>query len=600
MDGLNNFSSRISRAGYAFVIILLYVLIGGCSEPSQPEPGGRQGSISQGQSTSVTATAIENKSTGELLLGKVTASNGSGLAGVPIQAHRANSNITVAVYTNNLGEYAFPQWSDLTPGTYSISIELAEYETINQPGVVLTTGETERLDFTLQTRNASVMDATATDIVMALPGTDEQKFLLIQCDNCHSLQWALRRPHTHQEWETIVKRMFGVRRSANNTPGTRTNQQQQYIEPLVEYLTEIRGPESSEKEIPFAIRPRPTDELSTSIVVTEYDIPRGGEKDPYLIRADNRYAWPHDIIVDDEYGYYTDHFSHVMGRLDKTTGEVRLFPFEVEPGTGRPEKFVAREGEVGYPGRPGGGPHDILFDSEGRVIMGMRNLTVRYDPNTEKFTQWNTGSGMFGLDPNDNVWVVEDSGELYRLNMRTDEVTEYRVPPVDGIYDIEADSQGRAIIDVWGNGFFRVFDPKTETHTDYPTPTPASGPRRGVVDSQDRHWVALYWAGLLAMFDPNTGEVKEYPLIPGTVPFGPPFSSPYSVAMDEKNQIVWTSDFNSSRIYMFDIKTEKMTEFFMPEHYEVRDLTVDEHADKPTLWIPSYRPPSKIVKVQLR
>jgi len=207
---------------------------------------------------------------------------------------------------------------------------------------------------------------------------------------------------------------------------------------------------------------------------------------------------------------------------------------------------------------------------------------------------------MFGLDPNDNVWVVEDEGELYRLNMRTGDVTEYSVPPVDGIYDIEADSQGRAIIDVWGNGFFRVFDPRTETHTDYPTPTPASGPRRGVMDSQDRHWVALYWAGLLAMFDPNTGEVKEYPLIPDTEPFGPPFPSPYSVAIDEKNQFVWTSDFNSSRIYLFDINTETMTELFMPEPYEVRDVTVDEHADRPTLWIPSYRPPSKIVKVQLR
>ena len=91
------------------------------------------------------------------------------------------------------------------------------------------------------------------------------------------------------------------------------------------------------------------------------------------------------------------------------------------------------------------------------------------------------------------------------------------------------------------------------------------------------------------MFDPNTGEVKEYPLIPDTEPFGPPFPSPYSVAIDEKNQFVWTSDFNSSRIYLFDINTETMTELFMPEPYEVRDVTVDEHADRPTLWIPSYQ-----------
>ena len=102
------------------------------------------------------------------------------------------------------------------------------------------------------------------------------------------------------------------------------------------------------------------------------------------------------------------------------------------------------------------------------------------------------------------------------------------------------------------------------------------------------------------MFDANTGEVREYPLISGSKPFGPPFAAPYSTSVDEKNQWVWTTDFNSGRIFRFDIKTEKMTEFFMPLPYEARDLTVDRTADRPTLWIPAYRPPSKMVKVQVR
>jgi hypothetical protein len=37
----------------------------------------------------------------------------------------------------------------------------------------------------------------------------------------------------------------------------------------------------------------------------------------------------------------------------------------------------------------------------------------------------------------------------------------------------------------------------------------------------------------------------------------------------------------------------------MPAPYEVRDLEVDKTASRPTLWIPSYRPPSKLVKVQV-
>ena len=576
-----------------FISLVLY-LLSGCSDNSSPLLENQQGELA-----SQAAMPVSNF-TGELLAGKVIDSSGNGVGGVPIRAHKQGSNITAVVYTNANGDYSFPEWADISPGEYSVAIKLAEFEPVNRTDVVLTEGETLTLDMSLQSRTPSVMDATATDIVMALPGTDEEKFLFIQCDNCHSLQWALRQPRPRDEWEAIVKRMFGVRRSQSDTPGTMANGQQKNIEPLVNYLAKIRGPETAGQEIPFDLQPRPTDDASTNIVVTEYDIPRQGEHDPYLLRADNKYAWPHDIIVDEKYGYYTDHFTHMMGRLDKQTGEVKEFFFDLPPGTGRPKQFVAREGEVGYPGRPGGGPHDILFDSQGRPVMGMRNVTVRFNPETETFTTWQPGGGMFGLDPMDNVWVVEDEGNLYRLNMPTGEVTEFKIPAVDGIYDIEADSQGQALIDVWGNGFFRLFDPETETFKDIPTLTPGSGPRRGDMTSDDKHWVALYWAGRLAMFDARTGEVAEYPLVPGSEPFGPPFVSPYSAAVDEKNQLVWTTDFNASKIYLFDIKTETMTPFFMPEPYEVRDVTVDKHAERPTLWIPAYRAPSKMVKVQLR
>src|SRR5439155_1035070 len=63
-----------------------------------------------------------------LLAGKVVSSTGEALAGIPIKAHRNNSSITVAVYTDTKGEYSFPGWSDLTPGSYSVAIEL-------EPGV---------------------------------------------------------------------------------------------------------------------------------------------------------------------------------------------------------------------------------------------------------------------------------------------------------------------------------------------------------------------------------------------------------------------------------------------------------------------------------
>jgi hypothetical protein len=61
-----------------------------------------------------------------LLAGKIVSSTGERLAGVPVRARRANSTIAVTVYTNGDGDYIFPEWSDLTPGSHSISIELCK------------------------------------------------------------------------------------------------------------------------------------------------------------------------------------------------------------------------------------------------------------------------------------------------------------------------------------------------------------------------------------------------------------------------------------------------------------------------------------------
>src|SRR5262249_57504781 len=101
-----------------------------------------------------------------------------------------------------------------------------------------------------------------------------------------------------------------------------------FIEPLADYLTSIRGPESSDK-IPFKQRPRPTDAASTNIVVTEYALPRGGERELYMLRGDRRFVWPHDVIMNDKSAYYTHHFSSILGRIDTNSGEAKELPFPV-------------------------------------------------------------------------------------------------------------------------------------------------------------------------------------------------------------------------------------------------------------------------------
>jgi virginiamycin B lyase len=332
-------------------------------------------------------------------------------------------------------------------------------------------------------------------------------------------------------------------------------------------------------------------------VITEYDLPRGGTWGINILRGDPRYVWPHDVVVDDRYAWYTDHFSSVLGRLDKQTGEAVEIAYPMPPGGGRDPNIPAGTDRAG---NPGGGSHDILFDSKGNLIIGMDDATVRYDKTKNEFVHWLSGNNMFGIDRNDHVWNTDDGGPLFEINTTTGEIIKHDIPTNDGVYDMDTDSKGRTLVNIWRNAEIGVFDQNAKTYKTYPLLTPESGPRRGEIDRNDNLWVTLYYAGRLAKFNADTGEVKEYPLIAGTAAYEAPWTAPYSATVDNGNQIVWTTDFNSNRLFRFDIATEKFTEYMLPGPYEMRDVTVEEGTERPTLWIPSYRPQSQIVKVQIR
>jgi streptogramin lyase len=535
---------------------------------------------------------------GESLLGgKVVTSSGQPLAGIAVRV-RGESTITVNVYTNARGEYAFPGWATLAPGRHVVTIEVPDFERAVQQ-TTLTAGKTTKVDFTLRSRTPTLEDATAADIVAALPGTDEQKHLVIQCDNCHSLQFGLRTGRTKEQWMQIIRRMAGERAITRETPGTRAYGQKKYVEPLAEYLASIR-PAGTTESLPFRLRPRPAGDAAASLVVTEYSIPRAGPRgDLSILRGDRRYAWPHDILLESKgpYAYYTDHFTFTLGRLDRRTGEVKEFPYNLLPGMGREEGGAIAAAQL-RAGNPGGGAHDIAWDTEGNVVIGMGGGTVRFNPRTQEFTPWAVGSNMFGVAPDGRVWFL-DKG-LHSLDMKTGDVKHFEVPEGtdDDTYDMETDLKGRSIMNLYRLGKMGVFDPRTGQYSAYQVPTPGSGPRRGDLDARGRVWVTLYWAGRVAMFDADTREIKEYPLLQGHTPYTPPFPSPYSLAVDDRNQMVWTNDFNSSRVYRIDIRTGTSTEFVMPEPYEIRDLTVEDGAARPTVWIPVYRPPAKMVKIE--
>jgi streptogramin lyase len=533
-----------------------------------------------------------------LLAGKVVSSTGQPLAGIPVKAHRDSSAVTVAVYSDSNGEYTFPAWSDLKPGSYSVAIELPDFEHVAQ-AVTVSAGQAAKIDFTLKSKPLAYEDATASEIIAGLPGTDQQKVLFSQCSNCHTLQWALQAGRTKEDWIRVVKKMAG-RAAEQETPGTYAFGQKQFVEPLAEYLTSIRGPDSSDT-VPFKQRPRPTDPASTNLVVTEYALPRGGQRELYMLRGDRRFVWPHDVIMNDKYAYYTDHFSYVLGRVDVKTGEATEIPFPLPKGAGREGRNITGEGDT-RPGAPGGGAHELQFDPHGNVIVGMDNGTVKYDPETGRFIGWSAGRAMFGLDPDGNVWNLQRNGDLVKIDTSSEELkrTIFQIPKNRGIYDTDTDSKSRTDLYIWQEGKIGVFDPRTIEYAEYKTPTPMAGPRRGQIDGKDRLWAAEFYAGQLLMFDPDKKVLKEYPLVNGAKPYTAPYAEPYSASADDKNQTVWTHDFSSGRLYRVDMNTGRSTEYMTPSNYEVRDLKVDPTAPRPTVWVPAYRPPSKLVKIVVR
>src|SRR5207302_10399125 len=134
--------------------------------------------------------------------------------------------------------YLFPTWSDLIPGSYSVAIELPDFEHAAQ-AVTLSEGKAAKIDFTLKSKPLAYEDATASEIIAGLPGTDHQKTLFSQCSNCHTLQWALQVGRTKDEWIQVVTKMAG-RAAEHETPGTYAFGLKQIIVTLAENLTTLR------------------------------------------------------------------------------------------------------------------------------------------------------------------------------------------------------------------------------------------------------------------------------------------------------------------------------------------------------------------------
>ena len=559
------------------------------------------------------------------LHGVVRSTAGEPLAGIPVHARLQGKQIVNVVYTNRKGQYGF---QDLEAGSQTVSINLRGFQPAEK--TVVTGKKAVGVDFTLQAAPVPVTSFTDSEILAALPGTDEQKQWVYRnvegCNGCHFLDRIVQRQGLDKDgWLSVIEQMERVTEPGGNPPTkealqlrAKRNRLLGSPEPeqLADYLAFALGPDSAKLNPRQA--QRPTDDVSTRLTAVEYETPRGvipgtpgfstvdidstffrwteknapmlTEKGAAANRGDHAYTWLHDTVVEPQSGnvYYSDQYTNILGQINPKTGEVKEFSI---PNI-RPGKLP--------------GTQQMSVDKLGNVWVGVngQGAIARFSPKLQRITGvWAMGDaglscGFTTIESTGNPWCSTGGGRntISRLDLATGKFTSYTMPKeqneLAGFYGVAIDSHDRIYSMEFSGGNISRFDPQTGKFTEFMPPTPHSGARRGSVDSQDRLWFGEFFAGNLGMFDPRTEKIREFKM-------PDPYAAPYIAAVDDKNGKVWVSDFDSDFIYLFDMKTEKFTTYLLPEkNVRIRFMTTDSTASTPTVWIPNFTPPGQVIKLQ--
>ena len=120
------------------------------------------------------------------------------MEGVVVTAHKVGSIVSVSVTTDARGRYAFPE-NKLVPGEYKITIRAVGYEISVPTTADVVAEKTVTADIKLKkTRNLASQLSNA-EWMMSIPGTEEQKAMLLDCTGCHTLERIVRSTHDADE-----------------------------------------------------------------------------------------------------------------------------------------------------------------------------------------------------------------------------------------------------------------------------------------------------------------------------------------------------------------------------------------------------------------
>ena len=508
------------------------------------------------------------------LTGKVTSQAEGAMEGVLVGAKKTGSTIATWVVTNAQGQYTFPR-ERMEPGKYAISVRAVGYELPKTSADV--SGQAAQLDLQLAkvtAPNKLAMQMSNGELIASVPGTLEQKRMLGNCVNCHTLQRALFSRFNAEEMAQVAQRMtLHTNNSSPMHPWMRPVEQRPAGAGQVtlgKYLASINLSATDTFDFPLKTLPRPKGK-ATQVIYTTY----------YLPRPD---ASPHDEVIDAEGNvWYSDFNSQFLGKLDPKTGKVVEYAI--------PQN---RTGQIAQGGL------QVDVDKEGRVYYGnMSQLQiVRLDPKTGKMEQFKLpvkdsemgDAHLTMIDPafqhvDGKLWLnvafaTGEAGGIWHADLATNTFTKMTYPPGSPsaqAYDVVADSKNNAYGMHMNNDKIWYTDGKTLKTTWYDFPIKGAGCRRGHIDSEDRVWCGVFHGNAVAMFDPKTQKVSEW-----KVPTD--WTRPYDAQFDDK-QYLWTAGMDNDLAVRMNTQTGEFTEYLLPHQTNVRHVEVQKSGTLSSLWL---------------
>jgi streptogramin lyase len=508
------------------------------------------------------------------LTGTVSSAAEGNMEGVVVTASRPDSIVRVSVTTDAQGRYAFPP-NRLAPGEYTISIRAVGYDIAAPTKATVESEKTTTTDIKLTKTKNLASQLTNAEWMMSFPGgTESQKAELLNCTGCHTLERIARSTHDSDEWTHVISRMRGygaVSQPIKPQPmldRDRAGKPEQFRK-IADYLATINLSSTDHWSYELKTLPRPKGR-DTRAIVTEYD----------LVRPTTE---PHDILVDKEGNvWYTDFGEMFIGKFNPKTLKLTEYPIK---------KFKEKAPT---------GLLSIEFDHTGKIwfdTMYQGSLGC-LDPKTEEITyypvppEYNDDTvqlNFTGLryDVDGKIWTKSvGTQHIFRLDLATKKWERFH--PTDylpeglnkraGIYQVISDSKNNLWMAEFTEGHIGKIDAKTTEVTWYKVPTPHARARRMQMDDQDRILVTEYRASKAAVFDTKTEKFTEYKL--------PDYTFPYRANFD-KNGELWASTMHTDRVVRADPKTGTAVQYLMPTDTNMRTVFVDNSTTPVTFWVGS-------------